>query len=76
MEKILISLSELLLSLSHAQDVISPPLYNHHQQVACLSYHMAKQAKYFTIACEHMVLAALVHDIGALAIRAVGSRGE
>ena len=45
MDKIRINLHELLLCLSNAQDLVSPNLSSHHQQVAYLSFRLAEQIK-------------------------------
>lgn len=66
MDKIRINLFELLLALSDAQDLVSPKLYNHQQQVACLAYHLAVNAGLPPDRQKDVFLAALVHDIGAL----------
>lgn len=59
-------LHELLLCLSNTQDLISPQLANHQQQVAYLSYRLAEQLDLSTLERKEVFLAALVHDIGAL----------
>lgn len=66
MDKIRINLQELLLCISNAQDLINPNLSNHHQQVAYLSFQLAKQLKFPFPKQKEIFLAALVHDIGAL----------
>lgn len=60
------NLHELLLCLSNAQDLISPLLANHQQQVAYLSYRIAEQLDLSVQERKEIFLAALVHDIGAL----------
>lgn len=60
------NLRELLLCLSDAQDLISPLLARHQQQVAYLSYRLAEQLDLPTQERKEIFLAALVHDIGAL----------
>ena len=66
MEKIKISLYDLLKCISNAQDLISPRLSNHQKQVAYLSYILACEMKLSIIDQRDIFLAALVHDIGAL----------
>ena len=41
----MVNLFELLGCLTHAADLVSPKLANHHQQVAYLSYMIAGQLK-------------------------------
>ncbi|WMJ85120.1 HD-GYP domain-containing protein [Oscillospiraceae bacterium LTW-04] len=60
------NLGELLLCLSKAQDLISPVLASHQQQVAYLSYRLAEQLDLSVQERKEIFLAALVHDIGAL----------
>lgn len=57
---------ELLLCLSNAQDLISPLLDSHQQQVAYLSYRLAEQSGLSAQERKEIFLAALVHDLGAL----------
>lgn len=66
MAEIKISLFELLKSISYAQDLVSPRLSNHHQQVAYLSYQLAKEMKIPIEEQRDIFFAGLVHDIGAL----------
>lgn len=66
MNKIRCNLHDLLLCLSNAQDLISPLLSNHHQQVAYLSFRLSEQVGLPVQDQKDVFLAALVHDIGAL----------
>lgn len=61
-----INLFALLKSISDAQDLVSPLLSNHHQQVAYLSYRLAKKLGLPIEEQRDIFLAGLVHDIGAL----------
>ena len=45
MHTIIINLKDILLCISNAQDLASPRLSNHHQQVAYLSYFLAREMK-------------------------------
>jgi len=67
-EKIKISLYELLRCISNAQDLVSPLLSNHQQQVAYLSYYLSRKMGLPVAEQKHIFLAALVHDIGALSM--------
>lgn len=66
MEKFQINIHDLLESISKAQDLVSPRLSNHHQQVAYLSYRLAEQIDLPIEQQRDVYLAGLLHDIGAL----------
>lgn len=68
MDKIRINLKDLLLCISDAQDLISPNLTKHQQQVAYLSFRLAEKIKLSLEQQKNIILAALVHDIGALSM--------
>ena len=68
MKTIVVTLYELLLCLSKAQDLVSPVLSNHHERVAYLSTRLAEQLKLPSERQRDIFLAALVHDIGALSL--------
>ena len=63
-----ISLSDLLNSLSNAQDLVNADLSTHHHQVAYLSYQIAGALKLSAEEQRHIMLAGLLHDIGALTL--------
>ncbi len=66
MDKIKINLKDFLLCISDAQDLMSPTLSKHHQQVAYLAFRLAEQMNLPVEQQKNIILAALVHDIGAL----------
>lgn len=66
LDEIRINLFALLKSISNAQDLVSPLLSNHHQQVAYLSFRLAKKLGLPLEEQRDIFLAGLVHDIGAL----------
>lgn len=68
MNMMVVTLHELLLCLSKAQDLVSPELSNHHERVAYLSIRLAEQIKLPLEQQKDIFLAALVHDIGALSL--------
>ena len=68
MKAIVVTLYELLLCLSKAQDLVSPVLSNHHERVAYLSTCLAEHIKLPIEQRKDIFLAALVHDIGALSL--------
>lgn len=68
MDKVKISLYELLRCISNAQDLVSPLLSNHQQQAAYLSYYLSRKMELPVAEQKDIFLAALVHDIGALSM--------
>jgi len=66
MDKIRINLQDLLICMSKAQDIMSPHLSNHHQQVAYLAFRLAEQIDLPIEQQKNCFQAALIHDIGAL----------
>jgi HD-GYP domain-containing protein (c-di-GMP phosphodiesterase class II) len=66
LDKIKINLFALLRSISDAQDLISPLLSNHQQQVAYLSYRLSLKLNLSLQDQKDIFLAGIVHDIGAL----------
>ena len=69
MDKIRINLHDLLLCISNAQDLVSPNLSNHHQQVAYLAFRLAEHINLPIEQQKEVFLAALIHDIGALSTK-------
>lgn len=69
MDKIRINLKDFLLCISDAQDLMSPKLSKHHQQVAYLSFRLAEKINLPIEQQKNIILAALVHDIGALSMK-------
>lgn len=66
MKTIKIDLITLLNTISNAQDLVSPYLSNHQQQVAYLSYQLAREMGLSVEEQRDIFQAGLVHDIGAL----------
>lgn len=66
MDNIKIDLFSLLKGLSNALDLVSPLLSSHHQQVAYLSYQLAKKLDLPLEEQRDIFWAGLIHDIGAL----------
>ena len=52
--------------ISESIDLVSPYFYNHHKKVAYFSYHIALQMGLPDDMISDIVLAAVLHDIGAL----------
>ena len=64
-----IKLYDLMLSLSSAMDLIAPDLFNHHQQVAYLSYYLGREMGLNAEESLNLLLAGIVHDIGSLSLK-------
>lgn len=62
----LINLYDMLLCISNAVDLISAEYTSHHQQVAFLSYHIARQMGLDDASCRDLLMSGMLHDIGAL----------
>lgn len=69
MNKMRISIYDLLVCLSKSQDLIAPDIKNHHQQVAYLAFKLSEAIGLSQQEQKTVVLAALIHDIGALTAR-------
>ena len=63
-----INLYELISCLTDAVDLISPELADHHQQVAYLSYEIAKELKLPKKQQNDLLLAGMLHDVGAFSL--------
>lgn len=66
MNKIRLNLYELLLCLTNAQDYVHSELSGHQEQVAYLSYRIAEEMKMPLSEIKEIILAGILHDIGAL----------
>ena len=59
---------DLLICLTNASDLVSPELANHHQQVAYLAFKIAEQMELPAEQKKELMLAGLLHDVGALSL--------
>ncbi|NMA93240.1 MAG: HD domain-containing protein [Clostridiales bacterium] len=66
MNKIQINLYDILTCISNAQDLVSPRLSTHNQQVAYLSYRLSEQIGLPIDEQRDIFFAGLIHDIGAM----------
>jgi hypothetical protein len=66
--KISVNLGNLILSLSDALDLAFTSLAMHQQRTAFIAWELGKQAKLEETRIEHIFIAGLLHDIGALSI--------
>lgn len=62
------TLYDLLLCMTRAIDLVSPAVTNHHQQVAYLSYGIADVLRLPMEQKRSLIIAALLHDVGAIAL--------
>lgn len=69
MNGITINLFDVLECLTRAEDIVSPKLVNHHQQVAYLSFRIGQNMNLSPQQQKNMFIAALIHDIGALSVQ-------
>lgn len=66
---IIVNLGNLVLSLSEAMDLASPLLIQHQQRTAYIVYQMASYSKEISDSTmEQLIMAALLHDIGAFSL--------
>lgn len=61
------NLYDLLVCITKAIDLVSPEVTNHHQQVAYLSYRIADVCRVSFERKRSLMIAALLHDTGAIA---------
>lgn len=62
-------LFDLVLALSTATDMISPAVANHGKRVAYIAFSLAREAGLPEAEQHELLLAGIVHDIGALALQ-------
>ena len=63
------NLYDLLFCLTKAIDLVSPAVTDHHQQVTYLAYHIADACGVPIEQKRTLTMAALLHDVGAIAFR-------
>jgi len=64
-EEQLFSIFDVASGISEAIDFVSPELNNHHQKVAYIAYNIAKEMNLSDEKINDIVLASILHDIGA-----------
>jgi HD-GYP domain-containing protein (c-di-GMP phosphodiesterase class II) len=64
-----VSLFDLATSLSNAMDLISSDIVNHHKRVAYIALKIAKELKLPAKDIDNIVLAGILHDVGALSFK-------
>jgi HD-GYP domain-containing protein (c-di-GMP phosphodiesterase class II) len=63
-----IPIYDLVHAISEAVDLVSPLFNSHHQKVAYLSYRIAKELQLPDHEIQDIILASMLHDIGAFSI--------
>lgn len=61
-------LFEMSMSLSNAMDIVSPHVVDHHKRVAYIAASIAAELGFAEAEQEDILLAGLIHDIGALSL--------
>jgi len=64
-----VPLIEMSLCLSNAMDLVSPHVVDHHKRVAYIATSMAREMGLSEEAQEDLMMAGLLHDIGAISLR-------
>ena len=64
-----IRLFDLLMGFSRALDVVTPVLAGHHLRVTLLSQLLAERLKLSAGTRKHMLMASMLHDIGAIPLK-------
>lgn len=69
MKDLRVSLFDLAMSLSEAIDLVSPDVANHHTQVAYIAHNIGAKMDLSTEHKNDLMLAGMLHDVGALSLR-------
>ncbi len=69
MDAITINLFEILQCFSDAVDMVLPEFSNHQHQVATLAYRIAQHMGLQETSQRNVLMAGLVHDVGAISVR-------
>lgn len=67
--RIHVSLFDLVTSLSDVTDLVNPALDDHHKKVAYIAYSLAQEMGWPKQDCCDILLAGMLHDIGALSLK-------
>lgn len=67
--RIRVSLFDLVTSLSDVTDLVNPALDDHHKKVAYIAYSLAQEMGLSKPDCCDILLAGMLHDIGALSLK-------
>ena len=63
-----IKMKEIVLTFINAVDIVNPILKHHHRRVAVMTYHIGKAFGYEGERLTNLIIAAALHDIGALTV--------
>ena len=63
-----ISIYDFVCAISEAVDFISPSMNNHHKMVSYMSYRIAQEANLPENDVQDIILASILHDIGAFSV--------
>ena len=63
-----ISFKEVISAMIKAIDVMNPILKNHHRRTAIMAYHIGVQHGLDTKSLSNLIIAATLHDVGALTV--------
>ncbi len=69
MFRINVRMEDVIMSLSNVIDMISPQIIGHHKRVAYIAYSIAEEMNLPQKDKETIVIAGLLHDIGALSLQ-------
>ncbi len=64
-----VSMIDMVMCLSQATDVVSHAVANHQKRVAYISCSLAGEMGYSGEACNRLLMAGALHDVGALSLR-------
>ncbi len=64
-----VKMKEVVLTFINAVDIVNPILKHHHRRVAVMAYHIGKAYGYRGKDLTCLIIAASLHDIGALTVK-------
>lgn len=64
-----VKMKEVVLTFVNAVDIVNPILKHHHRRVAVMAYHIGKAYGYTGTDLTNLIIAASLHDIGALTVK-------
>jgi HD-GYP domain-containing protein (c-di-GMP phosphodiesterase class II) len=67
--RIHVTLFDLITSLSDVTDLVNPALDDHHKKVAYIAYSLAQEMGLSKKECCEILMAGMLHDIGALSLQ-------
>lgn len=67
--RMIIRMMDLIECIADAIDLVSPEVNHHHRKVVCISHAIGQAYGLSTNQLENLIIAAAVHDIGALSLK-------